>query len=93
MEKAMKKDHYPSAVLSLACALIGIACFLLIMLTTAWFDQLLYAYLLFFGASLLLGSYSLLIRRSGKAWAGVGLSLFFLALFLLILYMFQGVHI
>lgn len=90
----MKRDHYPFAVLSLICALVGVVCFLLLILTSvSQFDLLIYTYLFFFSASLLLGGYSLLIRRSGKAWAGVGLSLFFLALFLLILYMFQGVHI
>ncbi len=90
----MKRDYYPSAVLSLVCALIGVVCFLLLVLTSVSpFDLLLYAYIFFFSASLLLGGYSLLIKRSRKAWAGVILSLFFLSLFLLILYMFQGVHI
>lgn len=88
----MKKDHYPTAVSSLMSALIGIGCVLLLLLTTLWFEALLYAYLFFFSLSLLLGACSLLIKRSDKAWAGVGLSLFFLSAFLFILYLFQGVH-
>lgn len=90
----MKKDHYPYAVLSLIGTLIGIVCFLLLVLTAIdAFDLLLYTYLFSFSASLLLGIYSLAIKRSGMAWTGVGLSLFFLAVFFLIVYMFQGVHI
>lgn len=89
----MKKDHYPSAISSLVSAWIGVSCFVLIMVTTKWFEALLYAYLFFFSLSLLLGAYSSLIRRSGQAWAGVGMSVFFLTVFIVIRYMFAGVHI
>lgn len=86
----MKQSHYPIAVAALICLLLGIACFLLLIFVSVnWFDALLYAYLIFFILSIVLGGYSLTIKKSKLGWASLIVGSVFILLFFAILYLFR----
>ncbi len=89
-----KKDHYPSATLACASLLCGVGCFLLFWFgPTDWLDAVLYAYLFFFGVAVILGGYSLCIKRSTRGWTAVVVGLIFIILFLIGAYILSNMRI
>lgn len=89
-----KKDHYPSSVLAMISVYGGVACIILFRIaSTDWLDFVVYAYLSFFSLAVLLGSYSLLIKRNARAWTAVVCGLVFLILFAITAYLFSKICI
>ncbi|MBD1425045.1 hypothetical protein [Sphingobacterium arenae] len=89
-----KKDHYPTAVLAITSLLCGIASIvLLILVPIEWLDFVIYTYLFFAIVAVLLGGYSLLIKRNTRAWVAVIAGLIFIILFLITAYLMSTICI
>lgn len=89
-----KKDHYPTAVLAITSLLCGIASLvLLILVPIEWLDFVIYTYLFFAIVAVLLGGYSLLIKRNTRAWVAVIAGLIFIILFLITAYLMSTICI
>lgn len=89
-----KKDYYPPSVLAVISLLCGIFCLILFWLVPMnWLDFIIYAYLFFFGMAVLLGGYSLVIKRNTRAWTAIVVGSIFIILFLIGFYLIGKVCI
>lgn len=87
-----QKDHYPSAVLATISLLCGIASVVLLRLMPMdWLGSVIYAYLFFAIVAVLLGSYSLLIKRNTRAWIACIAGLILIILFLISAYLMNKI--
>jgi|GEM_PF-5713351 len=79
----MKKDHYPSALGSIVCSILGIVCFLLLIIgRMEWIDALVVASLILFGLAILTGGYSLFVKKNKLAGTGLIIGVLFMAIFI-----------
>lgn len=87
----MKKDYYPSAIGSLISSSMGLISFLLIVFgPVSWMDMSILFYLLFFIIALLLGAYSLIIKKNQLAGIGLASAGIFLIIFIVMILMFRN---
>lgn len=86
----MKKDYYPSAIGSLISSSMGLISFLSIVFgPVSWMDMSILFYLFFFIIALLLGAYSLVIKKNKLAGIGLASAGIFLIIFIVMILMFR----